>query len=95
VKAVNIYPGQIDELLRDIKGVSSEYQVVIANEQGKDTVRLRFEIEAGVEKEAIEIKVREQFKSKIGISILSQAAPIGDLPRSEKKTQRIIDRRYE
>lgn len=95
VKAVNIYPGQIDELLGDIKGVSSEYQVLIANEQGKDTVRLRFEIEAGVEKEAIEIKVNEQFKSKIGISIRPQAVAIGDLPRSEKKTQRIMDRRYE
>ena len=30
VKGVNIYPGQIEDVLRDIEGVSSEYQVMMA-----------------------------------------------------------------
>ena len=95
VKAVNIYPGQIDELLRDIPGVSSEYQAMIVNEEGKDTVYLRFETEEGVDAEGIEKAVGQAFKSKIGISIIPQSGPLGSLPRSEKKSVRIIDKRYE
>lgn len=95
VKAVNIYPGQIDELLKDIKGVSSEYQAIVTNEKGKDVVYLNFEIEHDVDREEIQKEVNYQFKSKIGISIIPQAGAIGSLPRSEKKSIRIVDNRYE
>ena len=95
VKAVNIYPGQIDELLTEIPGVSSEYQAIILNENGKDTVHLRFETEPGVDAETIERIVGQAFKSKIGISIVPESGPLGFVPRSEKKSVRIIDKRYE
>ncbi|MGI6239261.1 MAG: phenylacetate--CoA ligase family protein, partial [Christensenellales bacterium] len=36
VKGVNIYPGQIEDVLRVIDGVSSEYQVMIDHLMGKD-----------------------------------------------------------
>ena len=95
VKAVNIYPGQIDELLKEIDGVSSEYQAIVANENGKDVVHLRFEVEQGVDKEEIQKEVNYQFKSKIGITVIPEAGFIGSLPRSEKKSVRIIDNRFE
>ncbi|MEG0377057.1 MAG: phenylacetate--CoA ligase family protein, partial [Eubacterium sp.] len=87
--------GQIDELLKHIEGVSSEYQVIIANENGKDVVHLKFEINPESNKEKLEKKVNAQFKSKIGISIIPEASEIGTLPRSEKKSVRIVDNRYE
>lgn len=93
VKAVNIYPGQIDELLKEIDGVSSEYQVVISHADGKDRVELKFECEPGSDREALAGAVAYAFKSRIGISVKSQALPLGDLPRSEKKTVRIYDER--
>ncbi len=95
VKAVNIYPGQIDELLKDIQGVSSEYNVLITNENGKDVVYLNFEVEKGASIDALEKEVAYQFKSRIGISIYAQGGRIGSLPRSEKKSVRITDERYE
>lgn len=95
VKAVNMYPGQIDELLKEIDGVSSEYQMLIMNETGKDTVHLNFEIEKGIDSEGIEKIVKDNFKSRIGITIEPHASAIGTLPRSEKKSVRIIDRRCE
>ncbi|MDD4692437.1 MAG: phenylacetate--CoA ligase [Eubacterium aggregans] len=95
VKAVNMYPGQIDELLRDIPGVSSEYQVRIFNQGGKDEVALRFEVEEDADITAVEKAVGAGFKSRIGISITPQGGRIGSLPRSEKKTVRVIDERYE
>lgn len=93
VKAVNIYPGQIDELLKEVDGVSSEYQVVIRHVDGKDQVELKFECEPGNDLETLAGAVAYAFKSRIGISVKTRALPLGNLPRSEKKTVRIYDER--
>ncbi|HBN84235.1 MAG TPA: phenylacetate--CoA ligase [Clostridiales bacterium] len=95
VKGVNIYPGQIDEVLRDIDGVSSEYQVVIEHADGRDSMRLRVEKDQSVPTENLEKEVCTCFKSKIGIQIITEVVSLGFLPRSEKKSKRIFDYRYE
>jgi phenylacetate-CoA ligase len=95
VKAVNMYPRQVEDLLRTVPGVSSEYQVRITNEAGHDTVYLRFEVEDGADLLAAEAAVAGKFRSMIGLSVKPQAGPIGSLPRSTKKTARVIDERSE
>ncbi len=95
VKGVNIYPGQIDELLRDAEGASSEYQVVIDHINGKDTMTLRVEKEPGANKKDVQEIIVDQFKKKIGIHIEAEIVDIGELPRSEKKSRRIFDNRYQ
>lgn len=94
VKGVNIFPSQIDELLRDVEGASSEYQVMIDHLNGKDILTLFVETEDGVEKEQLASKIRAMFKLKIGITIVVMPVSLGDLPRSEKKSTRIFDNRY-
>ena len=95
VKGVNIFPGQIEDLLAGIDGVSSEYQVMIDHLQGKDTLTLFFETKLeGAERKELENTVGAEFKSKIGITIIPKAVSMMELPRSEKKSHRIFDNRY-
>ncbi len=94
VKGVNIFPGQIDEILRDVDGASSEYQVMIDHLNGKDIMTLFFETDALTDKKLIETNLKNIFKTKIGITIVPMAVAIGELPRSEKKSTRIFDNRY-
>ena len=94
VKGVNIYPGQIDELLKNVSGISSEYQVIVDHINGRDEMTLNFECNEEADKRAIEDNVIALFKSKIGIKINVKSHSIGELPRSEKKTKRIYDNRY-
>lgn len=94
VKGVNVYPGQIDDMLKGVRGASSEYQVVIDNVNGKSEMLLRVEKEVGVDSAELEQRVIRHFKNKIGFAIHAEAVPIGVLPRSEKKSRRVIDRRY-
>jgi phenylacetate-CoA ligase len=95
VKGVNVYPGQIDELLREIEGVSSEYQVLIDTIDAKVVMTLMVEKENGVEALLLEKRIKETFRQKVGFKIEAKVLPIGELPRSEKKSTRVIDRRYE
>lgn len=95
VKGVNIFPGQIEDLLKTIDGVSSEYQVMIDHLEGKDSLTLFFETKVeGKLRTALEMVVKEEFKSKIGITIVPKAVDMMELPRSEKKSHRIFDNRY-
>lgn len=94
VKGVNIYPGQIEDMLREVDGVSSEYQVMIDHLNGKDIMTLFFETEFMDRKKQIQLDVKQYVKDKIGLTIVPKAVPIGDLPRSEKKSKRIFDNRY-
>ena len=94
VKGVNMYPKQVEEVLSEIDGVSSEYQIMIDHLHGKDILTLYFEMDSGQNVEHLEREVFSQFKKKIGISIYPKAVGMCELPRSEKKTTRIFDNRY-
>lgn len=95
VKGVNIFPGQIDETLRDVEGVSSEYQVMIDHLEGKDIITLFFETEwTGGAREALAERVKQHVKAHIGVSVAPKPVDMGELPRSEKKSTRIFDNRY-
>ncbi|MBQ8563085.1 MAG: phenylacetate--CoA ligase [Firmicutes bacterium] len=94
VKGVNIYPGQVEDVLRAIDGVSSEYQVMIDHMDGKDIMTLFFEMNDGYKAKDVEKAVGAEFKTKVGLKIVPKAVALGELPRSEKKTTRIFDNRY-
>lgn len=99
VRGVNMYPRQIEDLLRGIPEVSSEYQMIITREEGyRDEVLLRCEAQEGVLESSfarLAEEVRHQFKAHIGLTPVVEVVPCGNLPRSEKKTRRIFDRRGE
>ncbi len=82
---VNIFPGQIDELLRGVEGANGEYQLHLRHENQRDSALLRLESIS----DPGDISAR--FRSLIGVSIDVEVVPLGSLPRSEKKTRRIFD----
>lgn len=95
VKGVNMFPAQIEEIIRFTDGASSEYQVMIDHLEGKDIMTVFFETEAtGEDLAAVEAQMAALFKAKMNMTPNPKGVPIGDLPRSEKKTKRIFDNRY-
>ncbi len=95
VKGVNMFPAQIEEVISLVDGASSEYQIVIEHINGKDEMTVSFESPAAPSSfTSIENAMRTLFKSRIGLTIMPKAVPLGVLPRSEKKTNRIRDMRY-
>ncbi len=95
VHGVNMFPGQIEDALKEVQGASSEYQVFIDHENGRDKITLF--VETGLEKDGykeLETQIKATVKSRIGVAVIPKAVEIGDLPRSEKKTTRVFDYRY-
>lgn len=93
VKGVNIYPGQIDHILRITEGCGSEYQIHLFREHGKDEILIKAEGEEGCDLTAVKKRLQKNIKAKIGIHADIELLPMGSLPRSEKKTKRVFDNR--
>lgn len=93
VKGVNVFPGQIDALLREIAGVSSEYQILLTRDEGRDEMLLKVEAERGVDPGAAAESVNRCILRRLGFKAQVEAVPLGSLPRSEKKSKRVFDER--
>lgn len=95
VHGVNMFPGQVEELLQQVDGVLSEYLINIAHDEdnNRDVMLVTVEAEGRVSFEQAGARIRELFKSRIGVTPKITVVPFGTLPRSEKKTKRVIDHR--
>lgn len=95
VKGVNMFPAQFEEVLANTDGASSEYQIKIEHVDGKDQLTLFFETEKPEsEYAAMEHDIVTAFKQKVNCTIIAKAVPMQTLPRSMKKTARVVDLRF-
>lgn len=96
VHGVNMFPAQVEEVLRAIPGVSSEYAVALGWDENtnKDVMMMTVEADYNYSFENLARTIQEQIKSRIGVTPKVNIVPVGTLPRSEKKTKRVTDYRY-
>ncbi len=101
-RAVNIYPGQVDHVLSGIRGIGSEFQIVLdRGKDGRDYMTLRVERDhaecdqgPGHDHDAeLSKKIGEEIKKQILVSADIELLEYGSLPRSERKSQRVFDNR--
>lgn len=95
IKGVNVFPKQIEEILQEFPELSSEYQIRLSHLEGRDTMRIYVETTGDVDFLDVARRVAERVKSRIGFTPLVKTVEVGVLPRSEKKTKRVFDERYE
>jgi phenylacetate-CoA ligase len=98
-RGVNIYPGQIDEVLSPISDAGCEYQVhLIRKDDGKDYMTIWLECCDGLDpsqKPELGLKVQAEIKKKIMVSCEVDIVDDCSLPRSERKSKRFFDNRPE
>jgi phenylacetate-CoA ligase len=95
IKGVNVFPKQIEGILAEFPELSSEYQIRISHLEGRDTMRIYVETDGTEDFLEVADRVAAEVKSEIGFTPLVKVVELGVLPRSEKKTQRVFDERYE
>lgn len=95
IHGVNVFPAQIEEVLATFPELSSEYQIRLSHLDGRDTMRIYIETNGSVDWESLRGRVANRVKSSIGFTPLIKIVEQGVLPRSEKKTKRVFDERYD
>jgi phenylacetate-coenzyme A ligase PaaK-like adenylate-forming protein len=99
-RGVNIYPSSIDDIISHVPGLGSEYQVHLSRdeESGRDAMNVVVEKGKGVEKgriPEITAELNHQIKKQLLVSAKINIVDYGELPRSERKSQRVFDQRIQ
>lgn len=95
IHGVNVFPRQIEEILQRFPQLSSEYQIRLSHLEGRDTMRIYVETDGTQDFLDLADAVAHEVKRRIGFTPLVKVVELGVLPRSEKKTRRVFDERYE
>lgn len=95
IHGVNVFPRQIEEIIQTFPALSSEYQIRLSHLEGRDTMRIYVETDGTQDFLDTADAVASEVKRRIGFTPLVKVVELGVLPRSEKKTRRVFDERYE
>ncbi len=97
-RGVNIYPGQIAEVLGRFADCSSEYRIVLERHAGKD--HMRVEVERAKQASAdTDGELTTQVATALHKALMARVQVVlrdpGELPRSFGKSKRVVDERGE
>ncbi|MBQ9538337.1 MAG: phenylacetate--CoA ligase [Treponema sp.] len=93
VKGCILFPSSIEGVIKKVPGTSSEYRAEIEHVDGRDRITVFVEVEGGVDRTEAALTLKYRFKEKLNVTPEVKVVGEGELPRSEKKTKRIIDKR--
>jgi phenylacetate-CoA ligase len=105
IRGVNVFPSELEAVVLTVPELAPHYQVVVDRVGTLDTITLLAEVTeafaAGIggfhlEHEAVAgltRRVAEQLRHALGVTTEVRLCPPGELPRSEGKAVRVIDRR--
>ncbi len=96
VNGVNVFPSDVEVVVRSLEDVSGEYRITLFREQHLTRFDLEVERRAGstIRDAALADGVRAAFKNRLGLGprgVVIHAE--GILPRSVHKAKRVVDRR--
>jgi len=96
LRGVNVFPTQVEELLLRVPGLSPHYELVLTRPNRLDELTVRVEARpdaAPGDYEGLSERLRALVKDRVGVTIGCEVLPAEELPRSQGKAQRLVDRR--
>jgi phenylacetate-CoA ligase len=95
IRGVNVYPSQVEAVLVGFPGLTPHYQIVLTRAGALDEMTVEVELApdfAGDAKRKAE-EVVHHIKSLIGVTCTVTPKAPGEVPRSQGKAVRVVDRR--
>jgi phenylacetate-CoA ligase len=89
VRGVNLYPSQIEDVLLGVEGAAPHYQLVVERPQQLDEITVLCEGDGA----DLADRVRHAIREQIGVTVSVDVRAPGEIPRSEGKAVRVIDKR--
>jgi phenylacetate-CoA ligase len=94
IRGVNLYPSEIEHTLLGVEGVAPHYQLVVERPGALDELTVHCEPAAdGIDASELRARVAQALRERTGITIAVELLAAGEVPRSEGKAVRVVDRR--
>ena len=99
IRGTNVFPSQVEDVLKDIDGVTPHYRIVVDNETGLDNMTVFVELkpeafsDSFAEMDAFRKSVQEKLKGTLLVSVKVKLVEPGGIERSLGKTKHVQDNR--
>lgn len=96
IRGVNLYPSEVERVLLGLDGVAPHWQIVVDRPGAMDELTVRCEASAeGTDRDALRDRIRQALHEGTGLTMTVEVLAPGDVPRSQGKAVRVVDRRAE
>lgn len=99
IRGVNVFPGQIEEVLIGTDGIGPDYEIVVDRKNHSDILEIKVEVEAEAMMdsytalEKLDRSIREKIRMTLGLEAKVQLVSPNTLRRFEGKAKRVTDLR--
>ena len=94
IRGVNLYPSEVERILLGVPEVAPHYQLIIERPGALDELSLVCEpAQDGIDGEALRARLAHALHAETGITVAVRVLGRGQVPRSEGKAVRVLDRR--
>jgi phenylacetate-CoA ligase len=94
VRGVNLYPSEVERVLLAVDGMAPHYQLVVERPRDLDEITVHCEpADGAADRDALAAAARRALQSEIGVHVAVAVRAPGEVPRSEGKAVRVVDRR--
>jgi phenylacetate-CoA ligase len=99
IRGVNVFPSQIENVMKTFDEVSSWYQIELTLKNSLDVVTLKVEANPGFDLDSmsaienLQRRIKSALKAALSVGIEVKLVEPQSIPRSEGKAKRIIDKR--
>lgn len=99
IRGVNVFPSQIEDVMREFPQVSSWYVIELTRKGSMDVVTLKVEPAADFDfdeiaaLERVQRSIQSELKKALAVAVQVRIVEPKSIPRSEGKAKRVIDKR--
>jgi phenylacetate-CoA ligase len=94
IRGVNLYPSEVEHVLLGVDGVAPDYQLIVERHGALDELTVACEpADDGVDRAALAARVGAALREDTGLTMAVELMAPGEVPRSEGKAVRVVDRR--
>jgi phenylacetate-CoA ligase len=91
IRGVNLYPSEVEHALLGVHGIAPHYQLVVERPAALDELTVHCEAPDG--DEGLAARVRRAIQESTGVTVAVAVHAPGEMPRSEGKAVRVVDKR--
>jgi phenylacetate-CoA ligase len=99
IRGVNVFPAQIESVLRGIEGVAQHYQIVVDRVDTLDTLEIHVEVRDTIfsdeirELQSLEKRIVKDIRAYVGVTPVVKLVEPKTLQRLEGSVERVVDKR--
>jgi phenylacetate-CoA ligase len=93
VRGVKFYPSDVEQLLRNLEGMGTEFRIILERKGELDEVCIEAEYDSSMDEVQFRTQAEESLQSALGLRVSVIPKESGTFPRTQFKARRVIDQR--